>query len=117
MVCSAPTSIAMHVFRGLPTAESRTPCALAIGNFDGVHRGHQAVIGELKARAQARGLVTCVLTFEPHPKAVFKPDAPPFRLTPWPIKRRLLAELGLDARTAAGEQFGRLPFNFSGSGR
>lgn len=61
----------MQVFRQLPPLAERTPCALTIGNFDGVHRGHQAVIGQLAERARARGLPTCVLTFEPHPRAWF----------------------------------------------
>ncbi len=69
---------------------------IAVGNFDGVHPGHAQLIRTATGRARAEGRPAGVLTFEPHPKAVFKPDSAPFRLTPWPVKRRLLAELGLD---------------------
>ncbi len=61
----------MDVFRRLPPADQRHPCALTIGNFDGVHLGHQAVLAELRAQADRRGLPTCVLTFEPHPREYF----------------------------------------------
>jgi riboflavin kinase/FMN adenylyltransferase len=69
---------------------------VAIGNFDGVHPGHARLVASARETAQASGRVSGVLTFEPHPKSVFRPGTPPFRLTPWPAKRRLLAELGLD---------------------
>lgn len=61
----------MKVFRGLQAAALRdlvAGCALTIGNFDGVHRGHQAMIALLRGEARHRGLKTCALTFEPHPK-------------------------------------------------
>ncbi len=58
------------IFR-LPSAFEKVDCALAIGNFDGVHRGHQALLAEVVAAANARGLVPAVLTFEPHPKEFF----------------------------------------------
>lgn len=61
----------MKVFRGLPDAASRAPCALAIGNFDGLHRGHQAILSQLKAEAAARGIEAAVMTFEPHPREFF----------------------------------------------
>ena len=61
----------MKVFRGLPTAASRAPCALAIGNFDGVHRGHQALLAQLRAQATALGVEAAVMTFEPHPREFF----------------------------------------------
>lgn len=60
-----------HVFRGLPASEHRIECALAIGNFDGVHRGHQKLLSRVRAAAQERGLVSAVLTFEPHPREFF----------------------------------------------
>ena len=66
--------------------------SLAIGNFDGVHRGHQAV---LNAACQ-RGTPAGVLTFEPHPRVFFQPDKALFRLTPEPLKLRLFEALGLD---------------------
>lgn len=70
--------------------------AIAIGNFDGVHRGHQAVIGEAGRIARAQGLPWAVLTFEPHPRSVFQPTIAPFRLTPFRGKARAIAELGVD---------------------
>lgn len=71
--------------------------AVAIGNFDGVHRGHQAVIGEAGRAAREHGLPWAVLTFEPHPVSVFKPDSDPFRLTPFRIKARQIEALGVDS--------------------
>jgi riboflavin kinase / FMN adenylyltransferase len=61
----------MEVFRRIPPLESRRPCALSIGNFDGVHLGHQAILKRLTSSAQARALSSCVLTFEPHPREYF----------------------------------------------
>jgi riboflavin kinase/FMN adenylyltransferase len=69
---------------------------VAIGNFDGVHRGHRAVIGVAQDRARALGRPAAVLTFEPHPRAFFHPDEPLFRLTDAATKLRLLAATGLD---------------------
>lgn len=70
---------------------------VAIGNFDGVHRGHQAVLERALDEAARRGVPALVLTFEPHPRKVFRPDAPLFILTPPPMKAKLLAELGFAA--------------------
>jgi len=70
---------------------------VAIGNFDGVHRGHQAVLGRALDEARRRGVPALVLTFEPHPRTVFRPDTPVFILTPAPVKARLIAALGFDA--------------------
>ncbi|QGZ39296.1 riboflavin kinase/FMN adenylyltransferase [Pseudoduganella flava] len=61
----------MKVFRGLPNAAARAPCALTIGNFDGVHRGHQALLARVRAAASAMGLEAAVMTFEPHPREFF----------------------------------------------
>ena len=69
---------------------------VAIGSFDGVHRGHQAVLDRLKAHAKARGVPAVMLTFEPHPRDVFAPAPFMFRLTPPDVKARLVAALGLD---------------------
>ncbi len=69
---------------------------VAIGSFDGVHRGHQAVLDRLKAQARARGVPALMLTFEPHPRDVFAPAPFMFRLTPPDVKARLAAALGLD---------------------
>jgi riboflavin kinase/FMN adenylyltransferase len=69
---------------------------VAIGNFDGVHRGHQAVLAQARDEARRRKVPLGVLTFEPHPRSFFKPDDPPFRLTPFRIKMRHLQDLGVD---------------------
>ena len=70
--------------------------AVAIGNFDGVHLGHQAVIGEAGRIARSVGIPWSVLTLEPHPRCVFNPSAEPFRLTPFHAKARLIEALGVD---------------------
>ena len=69
---------------------------LAIGNFDGVHKGHRALLAEGKKMATAKGVSFGVLTFEPHPRKLFRPDDPPFRITPPAVKYRLLQECGVD---------------------
>jgi riboflavin kinase/FMN adenylyltransferase len=69
---------------------------VAIGNLDGVHRGHQALIARTVAGARAVGGPAGALVFEPHPRAFFQPDKPLFRLTELPRKLELLAALGLD---------------------
>ncbi len=69
---------------------------VAIGNFDGVHRGHRAVIAAARTRAQALGCPAAALTFEPHPRRFFSPDEPLFRLTDERAKLRLLSGAGLD---------------------
>lgn len=61
----------MKVFRGLPNAAARAPCALTIGNFDGVHRGHQALLARVRAAADRLDLESAVMTFEPHPREFF----------------------------------------------
>lgn len=71
-------------------------CAVAIGNFDGFHRGHQHVFAALKARAKERGVAAVALTFEPHPRDVFAPEPVMFRLTEADAKARLAEALGLD---------------------
>ncbi len=69
---------------------------IAIGNFDGVHRGHRAVTDATAARARTVKAPALALTFEPHPRMFFRPNEPLFRLTPEPAKLRLLAGVGLD---------------------
>jgi riboflavin kinase / FMN adenylyltransferase len=69
---------------------------VAIGNFDGVHRGHRALIGAALQKARALGRPAAALTFEPHPRAFFNPGEPLFRLTDEAAKLRLLASTGLD---------------------
>jgi riboflavin kinase/FMN adenylyltransferase len=67
-----------------------------MGNFDGVHRGHALLIGRARDLARAQQRPVGVLTFEPHPRSVFAPAAEPFRLTPFRVKERELARLGVD---------------------
>ena len=69
---------------------------IAIGNFDGVHRGHQAVLETAVKLAEIAGVSATVLTFEPHPRTVFVPDSPVPRLTPAPCKAELIEHLGFD---------------------
>ena len=69
---------------------------LALGNFDGLHLGHQAVLGKAVQIARAQGGAAGAMTFEPHPRLFFKPDQEPFLLSPFRIKARLIAALGLD---------------------
>src|SRR5690606_20131780 len=85
---------AMQIHRGywsLPQAALHG--VVAIGNFDGVHRGHRALIEAARARARELEAPLGVITFEPHPREVLTPDRAPPRLTPFRIKARLLAEL------------------------
>lgn len=80
-----------------PLPEHLRGGVIAIGNFDGVHRGHQAVLqGALDIAAQ-RGIPALVLTFEPHPRTVFRPERAVFRLTPAPLKARILEGMGFSA--------------------
>lgn len=69
---------------------------IALGNFDGVHRGHQVVIGEALRHARALGRPAAVMTFEPHPRRLFQPDQPPFTLTPLRTKTHHIEALGVD---------------------
>ena len=85
----------MRVTRGVPHAAA-SPLALTIGNFDGVHLGHQAMLAELVRAARARGLPACVLTFEPHPREFFAPDQAPARLTSLREKVELLSAHHID---------------------
>ena len=86
----------MRVFRGLPNAESRAPCALTIGNFDGVHRGHQALLARVREAARERGLPVCVMTFEPHPREFFDPAGAPPRIAMLRDKLEALRMNGVD---------------------
>ena len=87
----------MDVLNGWKNVPSLASGAvLAIGNFDGVHRGHQAVLGRAVEIAKAEGKRSGAVVFEPHPREYFAPDEPFFRLTPLPVKLELLAALGLD---------------------
>jgi riboflavin kinase/FMN adenylyltransferase len=68
----------------------------AIGNFDGVHLGHMALLNRAKAIAKEKGVPFSVLTFEPHPRRLFRPDEPPGRITPVSVKSERLAAAGVD---------------------
>ena len=84
------------VVRGeAPANHALDGAVVAIGNFDGVHRGHRAVIAAALARAKALGRYAAALTFEPHPRTFFRPEEPLFRLTDERAKLRLLAATGL----------------------
>ncbi len=91
----------MQVFRGFHHAALAPACALTIGNFDGVHRGHQAMLALLRNEAQHRGLPSTVLTFEPHPRDYFaritgKPEIAPSRIATLRDKLSELARCGVD---------------------
>jgi len=91
----------MQVFRGFHHPGIADACALTIGNFDGVHRGHQAMLALLCSEAQHRGLPTCVLTFEPHPRDHFaaiagKPELAPARIATLRDKLSELERCGID---------------------
>ncbi|WP_435627033.1 bifunctional riboflavin kinase/FAD synthetase [Candidatus Ferrigenium straubiae] len=85
----------MLIFRGLHSHDTQ-PVALTIGNFDGVHLGHQALLSELRAAAQARGLPVAVVIFEPHPREFFAPQQAPARLTNLREKLELFDAMGID---------------------
>tara|TARA_Y100001960_G_scaffold295214_1_gene339637 strand:- start:59 stop:1021 length:963 start_codon:yes stop_codon:yes gene_type:complete len=88
----------VHIYRHFQTLPNEARGAvIAVGNFDGVHIGHQAVISEAGHIARASQVPWAVLTFEPHPRRVFNPDQPPFRLTSFRSKVRAIEELGVDA--------------------
>ncbi|MCS6766282.1 MAG: bifunctional riboflavin kinase/FAD synthetase [Candidatus Protistobacter heckmanni] len=91
----------MNVFHGLPPADQRQPCALTIGNFDGVHRGHQAMLEKLRNTAAALSLPTCVMTFEPHPREFFAPAQAPARIYGLRDKLAALRECGVDTVVVA----------------
>lgn len=91
----------MKVFRGFNHPGIAQSCALTIGNFDGVHRGHQAMLALLRSEAQQRGVPSCVLTFEPHPRDYFaaaahKPELAPARIGTLRDKLTDLAQCGVD---------------------
>ena len=85
----------MRISRGIPAAAD-SAVALTVGNFDGVHLGHQAMLAELVRAAHERHLSACVMTFEPHPREFFAPDQAPTRLTSLREKLERLAACGID---------------------
>lgn len=99
----------MNVFRGHHNPRLATHCALTIGNFDGVHRGHQAMLALLKSEADHRGVASCAVTFEPHPRDYFaalaqKPETAPPRIATLRDKLTELKRCGIDQCVV-------LPFN------
>ncbi len=85
----------MLILRGLHSPDQR-PVALTIGNFDGVHLGHQALLQNLQREARARSLETAVIVFEPHPREFFAPQQAPTRLTSLREKLEIFSSLGMD---------------------
>jgi len=84
----------MQIFRHIP-ASLQPPCALAIGNFDGMHLGHQALLAQLKQAAHAANLEAAVMTFEPHPREFFTPESAPARLCSMREKLEFFAQAGV----------------------
>ena len=87
----------MRIFRHFnDVPDASKGAVVALGNFDGVHLGHQALVGEARRLARERGVQLGVVAFEPHPQEFFHPSAESFRLTPFRTKARLIAELKAD---------------------
>jgi riboflavin kinase/FMN adenylyltransferase len=91
----------MKVFRGFNHPGLAPACALTIGNFDGVHRGHQAMLALLRSEAAHRGVASCVMTFEPHPRDYFaqvlnKPELAPARIATLRDKLTELEHCGIE---------------------
>jgi riboflavin kinase/FMN adenylyltransferase len=88
----------MHIFHSLEEIPANFgPAYVSVGNFDGVHRAHARVLGEIAARARAGGGKAVAVTFEPHPTRILKPQAGLKLLTPTPEKLRWLESTGIDA--------------------
>lgn len=108
----------MRISRSIPVAAD-APIALTIGNFDGMHLGHQAMLQALGRAAKRLGIASCVMTFEPHPREFFAPDQAPTRLTSLREKLELFAAHGVQraqvcrfnyafAQTTAQDFIGRI---------
>lgn len=88
----------MQVFRHLEEVPSDFgPTTVSVGNFDGVHRAHQEVVNHMVANARTFGGKAVVVTFDPHPYRILRPDVAPKLLTPLPVKLKLLEQTGVDA--------------------
>jgi riboflavin kinase / FMN adenylyltransferase len=94
-----PAPLAPHSLDAVPA--ELTGGAVAIGNFDGVHRGHAALLGRTRADARRLSTKAVALTFDPHPRTYFNPAEPVFRLTPPAAKARLLSAIGVDGLVVA----------------
>ena len=87
----------MKIFNDISTiTKEAKECVIAIGNFDGIHKGHQALIKQASDIAKAQNKELGVLTFEPHPRQLFQPALPPARLTPLDLKAEKLKEQNID---------------------
>ena len=86
-----------RLYGDLPAPAAFRGGVVALGNFDGFHLGHQAVVGRAVERARREGRPALVATFDPHPVRFFRPDTPPFRLTTLDQRERLFAAAGADA--------------------
>ncbi|HEX4584720.1 MAG TPA: bifunctional riboflavin kinase/FAD synthetase [Burkholderiaceae bacterium] len=105
----------MRVFHGLPSLAERRACALSIGNFDGVHRGHRTLLQRVVEVARQRNLVAAVMTFEPHPREYFSPEQAPARIAnlrdkiegfrQTGIERVLVQHFNRDFASLTAEQF------------
>jgi riboflavin kinase/FMN adenylyltransferase len=98
---SGPKTCNMRIFKGFHHPDLAKPCALTIGNFDGVHRGHQAMLALLNSEARHRGVPSCVMTFEPHPREYFakragNPELAPPRVANLRDKLDELRHCGVD---------------------
>jgi riboflavin kinase/FMN adenylyltransferase len=88
----------MQVFHHLEEVPPQFgPTVVSVGNFDGVHRAHQEVVRHMAERARALGGKAVVVTFDPHPTRILRPDVAPKLLTPLPVKLKLLEQTGVDA--------------------
>ncbi len=85
----------MQIFRHIPTS-LQPPCALAIGNFDGLHLGHQALLKQLMQVSRELGLMSAIMTFEPHPREFFTPELAPARLCAMRDKLEYFLEVGIE---------------------
>lgn len=87
----------MNIYHSIAQiASSELEPVAVIGNFDGVHKGHRLIVERAVKKARQLNRPCALITFEPHPRSIFRPDDPPFRLTPYSLKMRKLAETGLD---------------------
>lgn len=87
----------MNIFKEYEDlVEDITGGVVVIGNFDGVHKGHRVLLEKGREIAQEKGVELCVLSFEPHPRSLFRPDEPNFRITPADLKAERLEEAGVD---------------------
>ena len=101
----------MQIFRHLPCQPDSRPHVLAIGNFDGMHLGHQALLRQLAGLARTRQIPSAVMTFEPHPREFFAPERAPARLTSLREKLEYFEEAGIDAVYVCrfNQQFSAIP--------